>query len=188
VWVYYGGEQRGTSTTALTANTETTVTISTASAPGPGPGPPPQIQFSVNDTYVTCVKGQDVNFTLTIVWSQVSSITISSVTFEDYPLWFRIDEKLPLMKWKESSLQPEGTVLIRCHVTVPWGQPEGLVSVRVTVTCPSSGGAVSAPGTIYLTVAGKELAPKGSIQEYMGYAFLIGVLALAAYSLLKKRR
>jgi len=188
VWVYYGSEQRGSATTSLTSNTAVTVTINTASTSGPGPGPPPQIKFSVNDTYVTCVKGQDVNFTLTVVWSQVSSITISSVTFEDYPLWFRIDEELPLTKWKESSLQPEGTVSVRCHVTVPWGQPEGLVSVRVSVMCPTSGGAVSAPGTIYLTVAGKELAPKGSIPEYMGYAFLITVIALATYSLLKKRR
>ena len=188
VWVYYGSEQRGSATSSLTSNTAVTVTINTASTPGPGPGPPPQIKFSVNDTYVTCVKGQDVNFTLTVVWSQVSSITISSVTFEDYPLWFRIDEELPLTKWKESSLQPEGTVSVRCHVTVPWGQPEGLVSVRVSVMCPTSGGAVSAPGTIYLTVAGKELAPKGSIPEYMGYAFLITVIALATYSLLKKRR
>jgi hypothetical protein len=39
-----------------------------------------------------------------------------------------------------------------------------------------------------LTVAGKELAPKGSVPEIMGYAFLITVLALAAYSFIKKRR
>jgi len=39
-----------------------------------------------------------------------------------------------------------------------------------------------------LTVAGKELVERGTIPEYMGYAFLIAVLALATYSLLKKRR
>jgi sporulation-control protein spo0M len=141
----------------------------------------------VEDCYVTAVKGAETNFTLTITWTQVSSITIQSINFQDYPAWFRISDQLPLTKWKESTLQPEGTVKVNCRVTVPWNQPEGLVTIRVAVTCPSSAGALTTPGVIYLTVTGKQLAQPGSIPEYMTYVFLGMLLLLCVYAFAKRR-
>jgi hypothetical protein len=171
-----------------TGSTTAVLDWTTPSTSGPSGGSTRQVQFSVEDTYLTVAQGQSATFTLNLTWTGTNTLTITAVTLTgNYTSWFSLAESLPKTLSKQTA-SGVGSGYISMKVGLPWSLNVGEYTVPVSVTV-NQGGSISLEqsGTVYLTIIAGQAVASGSIPEYMTYILLAAIAAVSIYAFTRKR-